>query len=382
MASKIVLHFFLTFITVGQLFAQSAADVDTFTVNGAQFVATTPSDWFSVSVKDSIQKDTTWNYKMRYSPKENSSNVYAEIWIHIIGNSKIIPTKKQERQFKKKCDVSETILGNWGAYFLNYRPTPIRKCKECGMLYTQLYSIPLNFDQSMEIVFVAQGQRSSTYAVEIKFPQIASQFVKANDNSLNRFRIIDFTLPFSKDTFEVDDYNLNAIAPYGFTKFEQFSRKINDPVYRQKSSYTISSQHDFIRIYVTGEIISCDSGTSLPIIDTTLVHEQTTSFNEQTQFNTFITKRLIPVSQTKGIVVTFVIETRNIDLAWELNLKCALREYANKFVIENQRPQETLRKLEFRKPETPLKPFDVPIGKEKENKLEKGLPKPKQTNNL
>ena len=379
----------LLFLLLGAgVHAQTTADVDTFMVNSSVFVVTTPTDWFSTSVNSGIQEDTTWNYKMRYSPKENPKNTYAEIWIHIINNSTTTATKKQQKEFKKNCTVTQSKLGTWSCSLLNYKGKKLKDCKKCGLLYTQVYVVPLNEKQSLEILFLGQGAWPEIYQQEIKFGQFATGFVKYNHPGMSRFRIIDFFQIARHDTFTVGEYSLSAYVPDGFSSSSDvfISAPVRGhaiPTYATGTDGLLLNNPDAgISIHISGTSrTNADSAVSLPAVDTTItVRSYGKGYGAYYVPPTtawLSTSRQISSTANQDIVVTFKMKIPVVDAVMLEYYKQLLRDYANLFVRDNVSATKNLKKLELPSLQLNEKKINPPVQPIKFDKIDQGLPKPK-----
>lgn len=358
---------FLFLLATIPVFAQSVADVDTFRVDGVEFIATTPADWFSVSTNDGLQQDTTWNYKMRYAPKENPNNLFSEIWMHIVNRSDYTPTKKEQKQFRKECKVSVKHVGNWPGYFLDYKGKKVKGCNACPLVYTQAYSIPLNTKQNLEIVFVGQGKWSQLYPLAIQFSMFASDFVKANDPSMNAMAVINFNAPMTRDTFRLLDYTLYSLVPTDFSG----SRL------RQQGGTSIVRNDLFYCIFLSAVLHnSLGPESAEKQVDTTIAVVPVHSYgSSETRFK-MSTKRKVLTGPEKFVVITFTLEVAALDVVMLEYHKQMLSRYANRVALEN----ETMGIFEL--PTTPapdLKP-QKKIDRNQPIKFEKvdgGISKPK-----
>ncbi len=297
--------------------AQKAANVDTFTIAGANFVATTPADWFSLSVNDSIQKDTTWNYKMWYAPDVNSNAVFAQVWIHVINNTDYVPTKKERKKFERRCKVSQRKIGNWPCYFLNYEGQKMKDCRKCKLVYQQLYSVPLNAKQSLEILFVGQGDWNKLYPLSKTYAQFAENFIRTNDQSLSTFRLINFYMPVTTYNINVGQTYSKVLIPNGFT-FHDLTN----------GNATITGKQMTIHINALTQIK--DSTAIQQKIDTnvSIVPLKTYSFLSGSAVAKLVTQRSLLANDGSWILYKFSMDIPQADAAMLEYYKCLLSEYA------------------------------------------------------
>jgi len=378
MKKAAVVFLFLTIAIASR--SQTIADVDTFTVNSGQFIAITPVDWFSTLVKDSIQGDTIWNYKMRYAPKQNPKNTYAEIWLRITNNTKDTSTPKQRKEFQKNCVVKPTKLDKWPCYLLNYSPEKVKGCKKCGMLYSQVYSIPLNPTQSLELLFLAQGESSEVYSLQISFGQFAGNFVKTNERVLSTFRVINFNVQMPIDTYMVGFYLLKF--PYS----RQFSRGYKEqeiglggrtmPGSKVPDSHRITSPNGDFVLSVVGEILSPDSAFRLTASDTIISRVISRDPYGYGSCIRLQTKRAITTFDNKTIVFSFEIKLQNQDPVWIAYYENILYDYVNKFIQVNHVINDYHPVNIFAPPSNlPITPY--PLKPKHKDNFQLELPKPK-----
>lgn len=302
--------------------AQSSADIDTFRIDNIPFVVQGEVDWFSSMLHDSIQADTNWNYQLRYAPVSNPRNTTAIIGIQIIQNTHYVPTKKEERKFKKQCTVTEVTVDRFNGYYLFYEPQKIKGCRKCMPLFTQVYSFALNGCYVLNIVFQGQGSASSMDTLQSTFQKIANNFVIRNSNALYAFSNIDINSSYTKDTLNVQDYYINTLIPAQFTPTKRrngisselslaFSNTCIDP-------FSLSLKAS---IYDTSELDN--QVPAFSIADTAISVLRPKSSNTDKGFSlyepkseyTISTKRMIPIVPGKYIVITIsTVQTINSDL--------------------------------------------------------------------
>lgn len=360
---------------------QSLTVPDTFYVKGLTFSMTTPHDWFSFSVNDGICQDTAWNYKMRYIPIANPENAVAEIWIRIVDNPKDSSTKKERKEFNRKCTVTQSALDAWPCYRLKYVPEKIKGCKECGRLYTQLYSVPLNKTQSLHILFLGQGKSKGVYPLQISFPEIATSFVKSNRNSLSGFRLIDFSKEMRNDTFHVGKYAVKFPVLPQFTSGPK-EKEIGSGG-RTLSGTRISNAHEIVSddfsVSVIGTIRpETDSAIALKATDTIISRvfsQDAYGYGSCIRLNK---KCLIKTTSNELIVFSFELKIPSLALdgVWIAYYENILVEYINQFRKSNPTIKEYALynyKLPSISPEKNPDPFQP----KRNDKFQLNLPKPK-----
>lgn len=348
-------------------FAQRTADTDTFRVDNMAFTWATPENWFSLGTRDGLQKDTTWNYKMRYAPPDNPENTMAEMWVHIVDNSADTAPTRQRWIFKRTYTVGQSSLNNWPCYQVKYEPERVKGCRECGSVYTEGFSVPLNQKQSLEIVFVGQGQNKEIYPLQISFALIAADFVKANHKSLCAFRVINFNAPLASDIFMVGSYIAKFPVAPDFSRGPKESEIGSEGVTifgnKVPDSFRMTSPDGLFSISVVGATVPLsDSAKIMTASDTAislLVSRTPYGYN----WSKLKTRRAIKADSSNMIVFSFELKMPIMDAVWTTYYENILAEYVDVFVSANQgaiRHEEPVKlslpaPQQFKKPD-PLQP--------------------------
>jgi len=323
-------YLFFLFVAIsffnGKVAAQVAADIDTFHVNNAMFIAQAPDKWFSTKVQSGIQPDTSWNYIAKYESVDGKVN--AQLGIQITNNTTYTPTKKERRKFKKKCMVTETIVSGYDCFYLNYKPERIKKCNTCNPVYTRVYLIPLNSCQTMTAIFIGQGQKMNVDPLEIVFREFLEGFISGNEKGLSVFRQFDFEKGMMHDTLRVQDYYLTALVPTEYTISRHYT--LNG------AGYSVSKTNSCETFTINVQADICDtSSTTLKTVafnpqDTGVVIINANSYSSAWAQPVWIrTKRTLPTNDGKFVILTISSRVSIYDSKMLEYYERLIREYAN-----------------------------------------------------
>lgn len=303
-----------------------AGEIDTIVVNGQNFFAAQPEDWIVERAVDGISPDTSWNYILRYQIDKKELN--ARIALRFVRNE--IPHAPKKHKSKNLRFINHDTLGSWDAYHIELKPRKIKKCKSCGLLYSEYFIVPLSDRVSLYILFTGNGTEESILTLKKTFNSFSDQFIDTNERALDGFLLLNQLLYFPvNDTFTTAFGRMHVYytSDFGYA-FDRF----ND-------QYTIIQKNAFLfPLQITTRVIN---GTSFLLSenDTSLTShiEYYNNYYAKTVRNTLVLNYKRTTRQSSGIPLLLIFTARvEIESTDRINYyKKVLLKYGEKMASIN-----------------------------------------------